>query len=260
MDNPMTTNLLPVVLPVSRIKIVLWDEGRWFKITTEGYVSKDGAVILVTNKPPYNGMLLRHSSTVTPKRVAQWVGWVKKIFEIKDEPDAAPDAAPDEDLPFETEEPEGAENSSDLTALVKALQEALDRKDELAEETKANNKLIEEIKAKTAQQMVDDDMPQIGYAGYIFSLEESTIYNKRSEAELAEVEKAGGPSFFGALRSEGLGHIIQETVNSRTLNSTIRNYVEENGELSDDLAAVIKPYETTDVKRRKATKKKGAKK
>jgi hypothetical protein len=256
MDNPMTTNLLPVVLPVPRIKIVLQDAGRWFKISTEGYISKDGAVILVTNRPPYNGMLLCHSSTVTPERVAQWVKWVKGIFKIEDEPEGAQE----EDLPFETEEPEGAENSSDLTALVKALQEALDRKDELAEETKANNKLIEEIKAKTAQQMVDDDMPQIGYAGYVFSLEESTIYNKRSEAELAEVEKAGGPSFLGALRDEGLGYIIQETVNSRTLNSTIRNYVEENGELSDNLAAVIKPYETTDVKRRKATKKKGAKK
>lgn len=256
MDNPMTTNLLPVVLSVSRIKIVLWNEGRWFKITTEGYVSKDGAVILVTNKPPYNGMLLRHNSAATPERVAQWVGWVKKIFEIKDEPDAAPD----EDLPFDAEESEEAEESSDLTALVKALQKALERKDELAEETKANNKLIEEIKEKTALQMVDDNMPKIEYDGYVFSLEEATIYNKRSEAELAEVERTGGPSFFGALRDEGLGYIIQETVNSRTLNSTIRNYVEENGELSDNLAAVIKPYETTDVKRRKATKKKGAKK
>ena len=256
MDNLMTTNLLPVVLSVSRIKIVLQHESRWFKITTEGYVSKDGAVILVTNKPPYNGMLLRHNSTATPERVAQWVGWVKKIFEIKDEPDAAPD----EDLPFDAEESEEVEESSDLTALVKALQKALDRKDELAEETKANNKLIEEIKEKTALQMVDDNMPKIEYDGYVFSLEEATIYNKRSEAELAEVERTGGPSFFGALRDEGLGYIIQETVNSRTLNSTIRNYVEENGELSDNLAAVIKPYETTDVKRRKATKKKGAKK
>ena len=257
MDNPMTTNLLPIVLPVPRIKIEMQLlDGPWFKPTAEGYVSKDGSVILVTNKPPYNGMLLRHSTGATPERVQQWAGYVKRLFKIKDEPPAAPEEAP---APPVEPEPE-APPSTDLASMVKELQAALDRKDELAAQTKENNKLIEDIKARTAQQMVDDDVPQIAYGGYIFSLEEATIYNKRSEAELAEVAKAGGPSLFDALRNEGLGNIIQETVNSRTLNSTIREYVEENGELSDNLAAVIKPYETTDVKRRKATKKKGAKK
>lgn len=257
MDNPMTANLLPIVLPAPRIKIVLGIENRWFKPTGRGYVSKDGSVILVTNDPDYNGMLLQHNAGANPERVQQWTDYVKGIFDIRDELPAVPaETAPAASEEQEPEEPP----SGDLASLVKELQAALDRKDELAARTKENNKLIEDIKARTAQQMVDDDVPQIAYGGYIFSLEEATIYNKRSEAELAEVARAGGPSFFEALRDEGLGYIIQETVNSRTLNSTIREYVEENGELSDNLAAVIKPYETTDVKRRKATKKKGAKK
>jgi hypothetical protein len=257
MDNPMTTNLLPIVLTVPRIKIAMQlAEGSWFKLTTEGYVSKDGSVILATNKPPYNGMLLQHNAGANPERVQQWTDYVRDIFGIRDELPAVPEDTPAAPEASEPEEPP----SGDLTTMVKELQAALDLKDDLAAQTKENNKRIEEIKARTAQQMVDDDVPQISYGGYVFSLEEATIYNKRSEAELAEVAKAGGPSFFDALRDEGLGYIITETVNSRTLNSTIREYVEENGELSDNLAAVIKPYETTDVKRRKATKKKGARK
>jgi len=143
-----------------------------------------------------------------------------------------------------------------LLDMVRKYQELLVEKDRLADLTKENNAAIEAAKAEIAQQMVDDDCPQIGYAGYNFSLTPKTSYTKRSEAELAE----SGADFFKTLREEGLGDLIVETVNPRTLQSAMKVYVEENGELSEELESVIKTYEFNDVTRRKITKKTGGKK
>lgn len=139
----------------------------------------------------------------------------------------------------------------DLKEMVMKYQEHLEEKDVLAEKTKANNAAIEEWKQKIAQQMVDDDVPQIGVGDYIFSLSDITMYSKKSEADL---QKAG-LDFFEVLREQGLGDLIKETVNARTLQATIRALVEEVGKLPEELADVIKSYDTYDIKRRKAPNK-----
>lgn len=140
-----------------------------------------------------------------------------------------------------------------LLEMVKAYQALLETKDALAEQTKANNAAIEAAKAEIAQQMVDDDCPRISTGGYTFTLQEKTIYSKRSEEALAEA----GVNFLDTLREEGLGDIIVERVDSRTLQSTMKDYVEEHGELSEELAKVITTYETYDIGRRRETAKKG---
>lgn len=139
-----------------------------------------------------------------------------------------------------------------LLEMVKGYQGLLERKDELAALTKENNAAIEAAKLEITQQMIDDDCPKIATGGYVFSLQTKTAYSKRSEDELAE----SGADFFGVLREEGLGDIIVETVNARTLQSTISAYVEENGELSEALDTVIKAYEFNDIARRKETRRK----
>ena len=144
-----------------------------------------------------------------------------------------------------------------LLDMVRGYLELLERKDQLADETKANNAAIEEAKNEIAQIMVEEDCPAVSLGGYRFSLSEKTVYNKKSEAKIAE----SGTTLFDALREEGLGSIIVETVNPRTLQSTMKAYVAENGELSEGLARIIEPYETMDITRRKETNrtKKGAK-
>ena len=134
-----------------------------------------------------------------------------------------------------------------LIDMIKDYQALLDRKDELAEQTKANNAAIEAAKAEITQQMVDEDIPRISTGGYCFTLTAKTSYTKRSEEELA----AGGPSFLDVLRDEGLGDIIVEKVDPRTLQSAIKAYVEAHGELSEDLDSVIRSYEYNDITRRK---------
>ena len=136
-----------------------------------------------------------------------------------------------------------------LIDMIKDYQALLDRKDELAEQTKANNAAIEAAKAEITQQMVDEDIPRISTGGYCFTLTAKTSYTKRSEEELAE----GGLNFLDVLREEGLGDIIVEKVDPRTLQSTVKAYVEEHGELSEGLDAIIKTFEYNDVTRRKET-------
>ena len=140
-----------------------------------------------------------------------------------------------------------------LADMVKELHELLGRKDELAAQTKDNNAAIEAAKQEIIQQMVDDDCSSIGCMGYTYSLQHKTEYNKKSEADLAEA----GVDFLGTLREEGFGDIIVETVNARTLSSTIKAYIAENGELTEGLETIVKPYEFDDIARRKIAKKMG---
>ncbi len=133
----------------------------------------------------------------------------------------------------------------DLLEMVKHYQSLLETKDDLAEQTKANNAAIEAAKAEIAQQMVDDECPQISTGGYCFSLTAKTSYTKRSDAELAE----SGLDFLDTLREEGLGDIIVEKVDPRTLQSTVKAYIEEHGDLSEGLEAIIRSYDYNDITR-----------
>lgn len=136
--------------------------------------------------------------------------------------------------------------------LLKMLEEynaLLDEKDRLKEEIKKNNAEIEKRKEELAQQMIDDDVPSISVGGYKFFLQDKTIYSKKSEEAL----QAAGIDFLEVLREQGLGDIIVETVNSRTLQSTVKNLVDETGELPEELAEVLNTYDTYDIGRRKET-------
>lgn len=139
----------------------------------------------------------------------------------------------------------------DLLKMVKHYQTLLETKEDLAERTKANNAAIEAAKAEIAQQMVDDECPRISAGGYCFSLTAKTSYTKRSDAELAE----SGLDFLDTLREEGLGDIIVEKVDPRTLQSTVKAYIEEHGDLSEGLEAIIRSYDYNDITRRKEKRK-----
>ena len=139
----------------------------------------------------------------------------------------------------------------ELLDMVKGYQSLLETKEALAAQTKENNAAIEAAKAQIAQQMVDDDCPSISTGGYCFSLTAKTSYTKRSDAELAE----SGLDFLDTLREEGLGDIIVEKVDPRTLQSTVKAYVEEHGELSEGLEGIIRTFDYNDITRRKEKRK-----
>lgn len=138
-----------------------------------------------------------------------------------------------------------------LLEKIDAYKEFLDRKDALKEATTDNNKAIEELKKEIAQLMIDEECPTISRNGFKYSLQEKTMYSKKAEETLL----AEGLEFLEVLRSEGFGELIVETVNARTLSSSLAAYVQENGALPEDLAECINVYETYDIMKRKETNK-----
>ena len=139
-----------------------------------------------------------------------------------------------------------------LTEMLAQYEELLDKKDQLAQDTKDNNAAIDKLKAEIAETMIDEDIPSQGYGDYVYSLQDKIKYSKRGEAELQEK----GLDFFEVLREQGFGDIIKETVNANTLQSTMKAVADENdGELPPELDEIVSSYEMTDISRRKSTNK-----
>lgn len=137
---------------------------------------------------------------------------------------------------------------NELDDKVREYKAVLDRKDELAELTKENNKQKELLEQEICQMMIDEDKPSTVVDGYNYSLQQKTEYSKRSEEYLAE----NNLDFFEILREQGLGDIIVEKVDPRTLSSTCKNIVEEQGELPEELAECISVYDKMQLSKKKA--------
>lgn len=139
-----------------------------------------------------------------------------------------------------------------LTEMLGQYEELLDKKDALDKETKDNNAAIDKLKAEIAEMMIDEDIPSQGYGDYVYSLQDKVKYSKRGDAQLMEK----GLDFFEILREQGLGDLIKETVNPRSLQSAMKEIADENdGELPPELDEVVSSYEMTDIARRKSANK-----
>jgi hypothetical protein len=136
----------------------------------------------------------------------------------------------------------------DLFKKIDELKALLDRKDELKDLTKETNASIETLKQEIANEMIDQECPSISRNGFKYSLQQKVCYSKKSEADLS----AEGLDFLDALRNNGLGDLIVETVNSRTLQSTLSNLAQE-GEIPEEVAECLNIFETMDVSKRKET-------
>ena len=107
----------------------------------------------------------------------------------------------------------------ELLEMLNEYQALLEKKDILAKQTKENNQDIKVMMGDIAQEMIDADVPEMAVGDYVFSLRDKTEYSKKSNADLAEA----GLDYFEVLREQGLGDLIVEQVNARTLNTAIKN-------------------------------------
>lgn len=137
-----------------------------------------------------------------------------------------------------------------LDSKVREYKAVLDRKDELAELTKENNAAKEKLEQEICQIMVDEEKPSTVVDGFTYSLQQTTMYSKKSEADLAEA----GVVFFDVLREQGLGDLIVERVDPRTLQSSVRAMAEE-GELPEELIECLSIYEKLTLSKRRANTK-----
>lgn len=140
--------------------------------------------------------------------------------------------------------------TSVLDQKVREYKAILDRKDELAELTKENNAAKEALEQEICQMMVDEEKPSTVVDGFSYSLQQKVMYSKKSEEALEQA----GIKFFDVLREQGLGDLIVEKVDPRTLQSTVSNMAEE-GELPEELEECLNIYEKLTLSKRKANTK-----
>lgn len=147
---------------------------------------------------------------------------------------------------------------SQLDHKIREYKELLDRKEELENLTKENNAAKEKLEQDICKMMIDEEKPSTIVDGFNYSLSQKVMYSKKSEEDLAALEKETGLSFFDVLRDQGLGDIIKETVNPKTLQSTVAAMKEDLGEdqdLPEDLTQCLSIYEKLTITKRKANTK-----
>lgn len=142
---------------------------------------------------------------------------------------------------------------------VRAYKAILDKKEDLAAQTKENNAQKEKLEQEICKMMVDEEKPSTIVDGFNYSLSQKVMYSKKSEEDLAVLQAETGSTFFDVLREQGLGDIIKEVVDPRTLQSTVSGMaaeLEESGEeLPEDLKNCLNIYEKLSISKRKANTK-----
>lgn len=121
-----------------------------------------------------------------------------------------------------------------------------DRKDELEAELKQVNMDIDNADWHLSNLMAETETQNFTRAGTMFCLTTKT----RASARAGQKDE-----LFAALRDEGYGDMITETVNANSLSSFVKEQIAENGdELPDWLDGLVSVFEKTTVGVRKAAR------
>ena len=111
---------------------------------------------------------------------------------------------------------------TDMFELADRLKELRERKAELAEETKANNAEIEQAEFQLSQLMASTETQSFQRAGTLFYLTTKTY---------ASANKEQKDELFDALRNEGYGSLITETINANSLSAFVKEQMSENDDI-----------------------------
>ena len=121
-----------------------------------------------------------------------------------------------------------------------------DRKDELEAKLKQVNMDIDNADWHLSNLMAETETQNFTRAGTMFCLTTKT----RASARAGQKDE-----LFAALRDEGYGDMITETVNANSLSSFVKEQIAENGDaLPDWLDGLVSVFEKTTVGVRKAAR------
>ena len=133
---------------------------------------------------------------------------------------------------------------TDMFILADRLKELKERKSELAEETKVNNEEIEQAEYELSQLMANTETQSFQRAGTLFYLTTKTY---------ASANKENKDELFDALRSEGYGSLITETINANSLSAFVKEQMSENDDvLPDWLEGKVNVFDKVTVALRKS--------
>ena len=132
---------------------------------------------------------------------------------------------------------------TDMFELADRLKELRERKAELADETKANNAEIEQAEYDLSQLMTQTETQSFQRAGTLFYLTTKTY---------ASADKEHKDELFDALRNEGYGSLITETINANSLSAFVKEQMSENDDvLPDWLEGKVNVFDKVTVALRK---------
>lgn len=132
---------------------------------------------------------------------------------------------------------------NEIFRLADALKAAKDKKKELEDKTKAVNAEIEELDRQLSDAMAEAECDNFTRNGSTFYLN-SRLY--------ASPEAGNRDALIEALKKNGFGTIVTETVNANTLSSFCKEQMAMNGdELPGWLSPVVKTFEKISVGIRK---------
>ena len=133
---------------------------------------------------------------------------------------------------------------TDMFELADRLKELRERKAELADETKANNAEIEQAEYDLSQLMAQTETQSFQRAGTLFYLTTKTY---------ASADKEHKDELFDALRNEGYGSLITETVNANSLSAFVKEQMSENDDvLPEWLEGKVNVFDKVTVALRKS--------
>ena len=130
---------------------------------------------------------------------------------------------------------------------IDAYKAALDRLDEAQKHLDLIKEDIQQLKDELTAEMVQEEVTSISRGDFTYSLVSKTKFSK-----IAGKEEA----LFNVLRENGLGDLIQETVNAQRFNSAMNAEAENNeGELPEVYNELVNKYSFFDISKRKKVKK-----
>jgi hypothetical protein len=126
------------------------------------------------------------------------------------------------------------------------LKSLRDTKKAVEDEVKFLNGEIEEVTAELVDLMTESEMPSFTHSGFSYSLSTRTF---------ASPFAGDKEALYEALRDNGYGGLITETVNANTLSSTVSELIEQNdGSCPDWLAGKVNTYDKVSVRIAKSRK------
>ncbi len=136
--------------------------------------------------------------------------------------------------------------SEQLFTLADQLRALRDEKAETEQRLKEINAAIDEVDYRLSEMMAETETQNFTRAGTMFCLTTKT----RASAMAGRKDE-----LFSALRGEGYGDLVYETVNANSLSAFVKEQMAENGDaLPTWLDGLVTVFEKTSVSLRKAAK------
>jgi len=139
------------------------------------------------------------------------------------------------------------DNSEKMFELADRLKVLRDEKKDTEQRVKELNAALDETDSALAQLMTDTETQNFTRSGTMFCLTNTTRASATADRK---------DELFKALRAEGYGGLVYETVNANSLSAFVREQISENDDvLPDWLEGLVSVFEKTTVGVRKAPRK-----